>query len=230
MQFEAMGAGETIHNHARGETLTMLEGEQESGGVRQLYAVRVPPRRPSPPLHYHVAFTERFTVMEGALDFYLGRERRRVTLAPGQSVTAEIGQPHTFGNDREEWTTFAVETRPPGGVVAAFQMAYTGGAPKDGLPRNPILRLVFIRTSQGSYRGAFVFAAGFVCGGGSGGSDRRDWTKTSRLFVKLNWKLIESPANRYANLHDTLLYPLEVHSTGDCLPLRKCVCSESHVF
>jgi hypothetical protein len=74
MQFEAMGAGETIHNHARGETLTMLEGEQESGGVR------VPPRRPSPPLHYHVAFTERFTVMEGALDFYLGRERRRVTL------------------------------------------------------------------------------------------------------------------------------------------------------
>jgi hypothetical protein len=41
MQFEAMGAGETIRNHATGETLTMLEGEQESGGVRQLYAVRV---------------------------------------------------------------------------------------------------------------------------------------------------------------------------------------------
>jgi hypothetical protein len=47
-------------------------------------------------MHYHVAFTETFTVMEGALDFYLGRERRRVTLPPGQSVTAEIGQPHTF--------------------------------------------------------------------------------------------------------------------------------------
>jgi mannose-6-phosphate isomerase-like protein (cupin superfamily) len=161
MQFEAMRAGETIRNHATGETLTMLEGEQESGGVRQLYAVRVPPRRPSPPMHYHVAFTEKFTVVEGALDFYLGRERRRVTLGPGQSVTAEIGQPHTFGNDRAEWTTFTVETRPPGGVVAAFQMAYAvanaGGAAKDGLPRNPIVRLVFIRTSQGFLPGAPLF-------------------------------------------------------------------------
>jgi quercetin dioxygenase-like cupin family protein len=160
MRFEAMRAGETICNHATGESLTMLEGEQESGGVRQLYAVRVPPRRPSPPMHYHVAFTETFTVMEGALDFYLGRERR-VTLGPGQSVTAEIGQPHTFGNDRDEWTTFTVETRPPGGVVAAFQMAYAvanaGGAAKDGLPRNPIVRLAFIRTSEGFLPGVPLF-------------------------------------------------------------------------
>jgi hypothetical protein len=104
--------------------------------------------------------------MEGALDFYLGRERRRVTLAPGQSVTAEIGQPHTFGNDRDEWITFTVETRPPGGVVAAFQMAYAianaGGAAKDGLPRNPIVRLDFIRTSQGFLPGVPLFCSG-VC-------------------------------------------------------------------
>jgi quercetin dioxygenase-like cupin family protein len=161
MQFEAMRSGETIRNDATGETLTMLESEQENGGVRQLYAVRVPPRRPSPPLHYHVAFTETFTVMEGALDFYLGRPRQRVTLRPGQSVTAEMGQPHTFANDRDEWTTFTVETRPPGGVVAAFQMAYAvanaGGAAKDGLPRNPIARLVFIRRSQGFLPGVPLF-------------------------------------------------------------------------
>jgi hypothetical protein len=133
----------------------------ESGGVRQLYAVRIPPHRPSPPLHYHVAFAETFTVMEGALDFYLGRERRRVTLGPGQRVTAEIGQPHTFGNDRDEWTTFTVETRPPGGVVAAFEMAYAvanaGGAAKDGLPRNLIARLNFIRMSEGFLPGVPLF-------------------------------------------------------------------------
>jgi mannose-6-phosphate isomerase-like protein (cupin superfamily) len=69
--------------------------------MRQLYAVRVPPLRSSPPMHYHVALTETFTVMEGTLDLHLGRERRRVTLSPGQSVTAEIGQPHTFGNERD---------------------------------------------------------------------------------------------------------------------------------
>ena len=55
MQFEAMRSGETIRNHATGETLTMLESEQENGGARQLYVVRIPPRRPSPPMHYHVA-------------------------------------------------------------------------------------------------------------------------------------------------------------------------------
>jgi Cupin domain len=112
-------------------------------------------------MHYHVAFTETFTVMEGALDFYLGRSRQRVTLRPGQSVTAEIGQPHTFANDRDVWTTFTVETRPPGGVVAAFQMAYAvanaGGAAKDGLPRNPIARLGFIRRSQGFLPGVPLF-------------------------------------------------------------------------
>ena len=75
MQFEAMRSGETIRNDATGETLTMLESEQENGGSRQLYAVRVPPRRPSPPMHYQVAFTETFTVMEGA----------RARLLPGEA-------------------------------------------------------------------------------------------------------------------------------------------------
>jgi hypothetical protein len=76
-------------------------------------------------------------------------------------VTAEIGQPHTFGNDRDEWTTFTVETRPPGGVVAAFEMAYAvanaGGAAKDGLPRNWIARLNFIRISEGFLPGVPLF-------------------------------------------------------------------------
>jgi mannose-6-phosphate isomerase-like protein (cupin superfamily) len=157
MRFEPMVSGETIRNDATGETLTMLE----SSGVRQLYAVRIPPHRPSPPLHYHVAFAETFTVMEGALDFYLGRGRRRVTLGPGQRVTAEIGRPHTFGNDRDEWTTFTVETRPPGGVVASIAMAYAvanaGDAAKDGLPRNLIARLNFIRISEGFLPGVPLF-------------------------------------------------------------------------
>jgi mannose-6-phosphate isomerase-like protein (cupin superfamily) len=157
MTFEPMVNGDTIRNDGTGETLTMLE----SSGMRQLYAVRIPPRRPSPPLHYHVAFTETFTVMEGALDFYLGRERRRATLGPGQRVTAEIGQPHTFANDRDEWTTFTVETRPRSGVVAAFEMAYAvanaGGAAKDDLPRNLIARLNFIRISEGFLPGVPLF-------------------------------------------------------------------------
>jgi hypothetical protein len=166
MQFEAMRSGETIRNDATGETLTMLESEQENGGVRQLYVVRIPPRRPSRRCIITSLSRRHLRFMEGVLDFYLGRPQRRVTLRPGQSVTAEIGQPHTFANDRDVWTTFTVETQPPGGVVAAFQMAYAvanaGGAAKDGLPRNPITRLAFIRRSQGFLPGVPLFCS-WVC-------------------------------------------------------------------
>jgi hypothetical protein len=46
-----------------------------------------------------------------------------------------------------------VDTRPCGGVVRAFQLVYgianEGGGSKDGLPKNPLIRLIFIRTSEG---------------------------------------------------------------------------------
>lgn len=57
-----MKKNQVIRNNATGETLTMLVSEDENGGACQLYEVRLPPHRPSPPLHYHVDFTETFTV------------------------------------------------------------------------------------------------------------------------------------------------------------------------
>jgi mannose-6-phosphate isomerase-like protein (cupin superfamily) len=148
-----MKTGQTIGNHQTGETLTMLISEEENGRVQQLYRVELPPHRPSPPLHYHVAFTETFTAVNGTLDIYLGRGRSHVRLGPGESATAQIGQPHTFANDSGEPCTMTVTTRPAGGVVRAFQLAYAianaGGAAKDGLPKNPLIRLRFIQISQG---------------------------------------------------------------------------------
>lgn len=148
-----MTSGQTIQNKHTGETLTMIVSEQESVDRLQLYRVHLPPHRPSPPLHYHLAFTETFTAIEGTLDMFLGRDRRHVRLGPGQSVTAEICQPHTFANNSDQPCTMTVETRPPGGVVRAFQLAYglanDGRASRDGLPANPILRLRFIDISQG---------------------------------------------------------------------------------
>jgi len=119
-----MKKGEVIGNRKSGETLTMLVDQDENGGARQLYQVRLPPRRPSPPAHYHVRFTEIFTVIEGALDIYLGRERKHIVLHPEESITANLRQIHTFGNDPDEWTMMTVDTRPAGGVVRAFQLAY----------------------------------------------------------------------------------------------------------
>jgi mannose-6-phosphate isomerase-like protein (cupin superfamily) len=148
-----MKKGQTVGNRQTGETLTMLVSEEDNDGTLQLYRVHLPPHRPSPALHYHLAFTETFTALDGTLDMYLGRERKHVRLTSGEGVTAQIGQLHTFANNSDEPCTMTVETRPAGGVVKAFQLAYgaanDGGAARDGLPKNPLVRLRFIGIAQG---------------------------------------------------------------------------------
>jgi mannose-6-phosphate isomerase-like protein (cupin superfamily) len=142
-----------IENRETGERLTMLVSEEENGGALQIYRVLLPAHRASPPLHYHLAFTETFTAVEGTLDMYLGWERRHLRLNAGESMTVQIYQPHTFANTSNQPCTMTVETRSAGGVVKAFELAYgvanDGGAAKDGLPRNLLVRLRFIAISQG---------------------------------------------------------------------------------
>jgi hypothetical protein len=74
-------------------------------------------------------------------------------LRAGDSVTAQLRQPHRFANDHDEAVTFTVETKPAGGEANAFQMAYgianDAGAAPDGLPKNTMARLVFVKTTQG---------------------------------------------------------------------------------
>jgi hypothetical protein len=115
--------------------------------------VHLPPHRLGPLLHYHVDFIETFTVKQGRLDLYVGKEQKHLPLAAGESGTAQIRQPHRFANDHDEAAIFTIETRPAAGVVKAFQFAYrianAGGAARDGLPKNLIARLVFIKTAEG---------------------------------------------------------------------------------
>lgn len=57
-----MKKNQVIRNNATGETLTMLVSDEDNSGACQLYEVFLPPRRPSPPLHYPADFIETFTV------------------------------------------------------------------------------------------------------------------------------------------------------------------------
>ncbi len=68
-----MKKNRVIRSNATGETLTMLVSEEENSGACQLYEVCLPPRRPSPPLHYHVDFIETFTVKQGQLRHLRGQ-------------------------------------------------------------------------------------------------------------------------------------------------------------
>jgi quercetin dioxygenase-like cupin family protein len=144
---------QTIRNNTTGETLTMLVSDEDNKGLSHLYEVFLPPHRPSPPLHYHVDFTETFAVKQGKLDFYEDRDQKHRLLQAGESATAQIRQPNRFANNHDEPVTFTVNTKPADGVVKAFQLAYgisnDGGAARDGLPKNLIARLVFVKTTQG---------------------------------------------------------------------------------
>lgn len=148
-----MKKNQIIRNNTTGETLTMLVSDEENGGACQLYEVRLPSHRPGPPLHYHVDFIETFAVKEGKLDIYVDRDQKHLLLQPGESTTAQIRQPHRFANDHDAPVIFTIKTKPAGGVVKAFQLAYgianDGGAARDGLPKNPIARFVFFKTTQG---------------------------------------------------------------------------------
>lgn len=148
-----MLSNQVIRNHQTGESLTMIVSEHDTGGTLQAYQVVLPAHRPSPPLHYHIAFTETFSVIEGTLDMYLGSERHHILLKKGEKVLVEKRQLHTFANQSDSPCMMLVETRPAGGVVHAFELAYAvaneGGAGKDGLPANPIVRLRFVQISQG---------------------------------------------------------------------------------
>jgi mannose-6-phosphate isomerase-like protein (cupin superfamily) len=148
-----MKQNQTISNRYTGETLTLLVDEKGNGGASNKYEVYLPGRLPGPPLHYHIDFIEIFTVKKGQLDFYIGKEERNVRITAGQSLTAEIKQLHRFSNNCDEPVTFTVESRPAGGLVKAFQLAYgvanDGGAGQDGLPADFLIKLYFIKLSQG---------------------------------------------------------------------------------
>jgi len=79
-------------------SLAFKVGTAESGGG--LFVIEHTGLRPGgPPLHMHPHQDEWFYVMEGAVAFAVGEQR--VQLAPGESVLAPRGVPHTFSSVAE---------------------------------------------------------------------------------------------------------------------------------
>jgi hypothetical protein len=125
-------------------------------------------------------------VGQGRLDMYIEKERKHVPLKPGESLTAKVRQLHTFANNSDQPTTMMVETRPAGGVVTAFEIAYgvanAGGAGRDGLPKNPLVRLRFIEISQGFLSGIPLFVQQTVF-------------SVAKIFSR--WTGVEKSLNKY---------------------------------
>ena len=70
------------------------------------------------PLHRHLRQSERFEVLEGAIEVRLGRTRQVVSA--GESFTIPTGAAHTFVNHTDEEAHFTAHFSPPLRLEALF--------------------------------------------------------------------------------------------------------------
>lgn len=130
-----------IENPVTGERLTFLAIAEETGGELLRVKSELPAGSPGVPMHYHLAFTERFEVLEGRLDMCVGGKKNHIVLTAGQSAFAPLYTPHRFWNGSAEPVVFVGEIRPARkmekSLRAAHGLARDGKTNKKGVPTNP---------------------------------------------------------------------------------------------
>jgi mannose-6-phosphate isomerase-like protein (cupin superfamily) len=102
----------TIENPIAGERVTFLETAEETGGERVRTRNEVSAGAQGPPLHYHLAYTEAFEVLQGRLDLCVGARENHLVLAEGESAFVPLNTAHRFWNSSPEPVVFEVEIRP----------------------------------------------------------------------------------------------------------------------
>jgi quercetin dioxygenase-like cupin family protein len=136
-----------IYNPVQQDYATFLETSASTGGRHTLIEIEVVPGGGTVP-HYHLAYSERFEVLEGELEVHVGGETH--TLRPGDTKTAQINTLHNFKNPTGKPTRFLIELVPGStGFEQSLQIVYglavDGKVNKQGLPTNIYhLALVFV--------------------------------------------------------------------------------------
>lgn len=99
-----------IANALTGERIVIRRGAAETDGALLEFDLYLPPGGHVPARHVHPEQRERFTVLEGTLEFHV--EGRTILAAPGESVLVTPGTPHWFGNTDTQTAHARVEVRP----------------------------------------------------------------------------------------------------------------------
>ena len=130
--------GDTIENPITGERVTFLETSAETDGELVVIDAAVAPGGFVAAEHLHPFQSERFEILEGEVEFKLGKEI--VTARPGGVVMVEAGTPHQFRNLENEEIRFRTEVRPALSfetfLQTMFGLASEGKTNKKGMP-NP---------------------------------------------------------------------------------------------
>jgi quercetin dioxygenase-like cupin family protein len=161
--------GDTVENPITGERVTFLETAADTGGERVVIDVTVAPNGFVAAAHIHPYQSERFQIVDGEVEFTLGKET--VVAGPGDVVTVEPGTLHRFRNVGEDAVRFVTEVRPALSfeqfIETMFGLAADGKTNRKGMP-NP-LRLAVIMSKHFDlvrlpFPPAFVQKAGLVLG------------------------------------------------------------------
>jgi quercetin dioxygenase-like cupin family protein len=129
-----------IYNPVQRDAATFLETSEASGGARTLVELEVAPGGKVTP-HYHLGYSERFTVLEGQLTVEIDGGRHE--LEAGAEAVAPPRSIHAWSNPRAGNSVVQIELRPgsPGfenGLRIAYGLAADGRVLKNGVPRNPL--------------------------------------------------------------------------------------------
>ena len=129
-----------IYNPVQRDAATFLETSEESGGARTLVELEVAPGGKVTP-HYHLTYSERFTVLEGLMTVDI--DGARYELATGDEAVAAPRSVHAWSNPGAKRCVTQVELRPgsPGfekGLRVTYGLAADGLVLKTGVPRNPL--------------------------------------------------------------------------------------------
>lgn len=132
--------GDTIENPITGERMTFLITSQETDGECVKIKDELPAGSVGAPMHYHLAYTETFDVLEGRLNIFIGGIKNHLVLKSGDSVHVPLKTSHRFWSDSDEPAVFVCEIRPARqwekSIKTAFGLARDGKTDKAGIPTN----------------------------------------------------------------------------------------------
>lgn len=140
------------------DAATFLETSEETGGERTLAELEVAPGGKVTP-HYHLTYSERFTVLEGRLSVEIDGVRHE--LGAGDEAAAAPGSLHAWRNPGEERSITRVELRPgsPGfekALRVVYGLAADGLVLKNGVPRNPLQAALVLEMGEVRLPGAYA--------------------------------------------------------------------------
>jgi mannose-6-phosphate isomerase-like protein (cupin superfamily) len=145
--FDVEGAGITLKplenvlvNPVSGDQLTFLTSSAETGGAMVKSMTELRPGSKGIPMHYHLTYTETFTVVKGKLDICVGGKQHHRVLEAGESVHVPLRTLHQFWNSSDELVVFTDEVRPGWRYEASMRVFYglarDGKVNKAGVPTN----------------------------------------------------------------------------------------------